>query len=164
MTIQKIKSGRILNVNAETYVGNEGQIFFDEQTGLLRLSNGVTPGGIPVTSGAGGGGGGSAITTFDHGSLLTTSTVSFNFVGTGVNVNVVGNAITVSIPGAGPQGPQGQQGPKGDTGTQINKVVDISDVYSAGLSNGSLLVYNSGATRWDTKTELTVQNIDAGEF
>ena len=95
MTIQKIKSGRILNVNAETYVGNEGQIFFDEQTGLLRLSNGVTPGGIPVTSGAGGGGNGSAITTFDHGTPLTTSTISFNFVGTGVNVNVIENAITV---------------------------------------------------------------------
>jgi hypothetical protein len=164
MTIQKIKSGRILNVNAETYVGNEGQIFFDEHTGLLRLGDGVTPGGIPVTSGAGGGGNGSAITTFDHGSALTTSTISFNFVGTGVNVNVVGDAITVSIPGAGPQGPQGQQGPKGDTGTQINKVIDIPDINSTGLANGSLLVYNSGATRWDTKTELTVQNIDAGEF
>ena len=163
MPIQKIKSGRILNVNAETYVGNEGQIFFDEHTGLLRLSDGVTPGGIPVTSGAGGGNG-SAITTFDHGSALTTGTISFNFVGTGVNVNVVGDAITVSIPGAGPQGPQGQPGPKGDTGTQINKVIDIPDINSTGLANGSLLVYNSGATRWDTKTELTVQNIDAGEF
>lgn len=163
MTIQKIKSGRILGVVAETYVGNAGQIFFNEATGLLRLSDGVTPGGIPVTSG-GAGGNGSAITTFDHGYPLTTSTISFNFVGTGVNITALGDAITVDIPGAGPQGPQGPQGPKGDTGTQINKVVDIPDVYSVGLSNGSLLVYNSGATRWDTKTDVSIPSIDGGEF
>jgi hypothetical protein len=56
------------------------------------------------------------------------------------------------------------RGDKGDTGTQINKVIDIPDVNSTGLTNGALLVYNSGATRWDTTPELTVQNIDAGEF
>jgi hypothetical protein len=64
----------------------------------------------------------------------------------------------------GPAGPQGPAGPKGDTGTQINRVIDIPDVYSATLSNGSLLVYNEAANRWDTKIYLNQQDIDAGEF
>lgn len=50
MPIQKIKSGRIITVQAETYVGEKGIIFYDEDTGVLRLSDGVTPGGIPVQS------------------------------------------------------------------------------------------------------------------
>ena len=53
MPIQKIKSGRIITVQAETYVGEKGIIFYDEDTGLLRLSDGVTPGGIPVQSNTG---------------------------------------------------------------------------------------------------------------
>lgn len=64
----------------------------------------------------------------------------------------------------GSQGVQGIQGPKGDTGTQINKVIDIPDVNSTTLPNGALLVYNQGATRWDTRNTLTQQDIDAGEF
>lgn len=58
----------------------------------------------------------------------------------------------------------GPAGPKGDTGTQINKVIDIPDVNSSILVNGSLLVYNQNANRWDTQIGLTSQDIDAGEF
>lgn len=50
MPVQKIKSGRIITVQAETYVGEKGIIFYDEDTGVLRLSDGVTPGGILVQS------------------------------------------------------------------------------------------------------------------
>ena len=55
MTVQKIKSGRIPTQDVTTYVGNIGQIFYDETVGELRLSNGVTPGGIVVSSSGGGG-------------------------------------------------------------------------------------------------------------
>lgn len=69
---------------------------------------------------------------------------------------------------AGPQGSTGVQGPqgvKGDPGNQINKVIDIPDVYSAvGLGEGAVLVYNNGATRWDTKNKLVAQDMDGGEF
>ena len=51
MTIQKIKSGRVLNVEAANFVGERGSIFYDEYTGELRLSNGETPGGILITTG-----------------------------------------------------------------------------------------------------------------
>jgi len=54
MPVQKIKSGRIITVQAETYVGERGTIFYDEFTPELRLSDGTTPGGILFTSGGGG--------------------------------------------------------------------------------------------------------------
>ena len=55
MTIQKIKSGRVTGVDVATYIGNHGQIFYNEAVGELRLSNGVTPGGIVVSSSGSGG-------------------------------------------------------------------------------------------------------------
>lgn len=54
MPVQKIKSGRIITVQASTYVGEKGIIFYDEDTPELRLSDGITPGGIVFTSGGGG--------------------------------------------------------------------------------------------------------------
>jgi hypothetical protein len=36
MTIQKIKAGRIPGQNVETYVGNDGQLFYDESTGISK--------------------------------------------------------------------------------------------------------------------------------
>lgn len=53
MPVQKIKSGRIITVEASTYVGDKGIIFYDEDTPQLRLSDGITPGGIPFTGGGG---------------------------------------------------------------------------------------------------------------
>ena len=35
-------------VTAETYVGHQGRLFYDDVTGNLRISDGVTPGGNPV--------------------------------------------------------------------------------------------------------------------
>jgi len=55
MTIQKIKSGRIPGQDVEFYVGAHGQLFYDEDTGILRISDGVTPGGTVVSGGTGGG-------------------------------------------------------------------------------------------------------------
>lgn len=55
MAVQKIKSGRI-QANADEYVGNVGTLFFGEDAGDLRLSDGSTPGGISLSFGGGGGG------------------------------------------------------------------------------------------------------------
>jgi hypothetical protein len=57
MTVQKIKSGRIPGLDADNFVGDNGQLFFNEGVGDLRLGDGVTPGGIPLSVGGGGGGG-----------------------------------------------------------------------------------------------------------
>lgn len=53
MTIQKIKSGRVNSITANEFVGEKGTIFYNEDTGELRLSDGHTLGGnsvIPVAS------------------------------------------------------------------------------------------------------------------
>ena len=56
MTIQKIKSGRVNNVDADNFVGEKGTLFFNESVGDLRVSDGLTVGGIPLSFGGGGGG------------------------------------------------------------------------------------------------------------
>lgn len=40
--------------DASTYVGNRGEVFYDESTGELRISDGATPGGSVVSGGNGG--------------------------------------------------------------------------------------------------------------
>lgn len=49
-------------------------------------------------------------------------------------------------------------------GAGINKVVDIPDVYSYGLAQGYVLVYNGGAQRWDAQPTLNDISLDGGEF
>jgi hypothetical protein len=54
---QKLFSSR-LKVPAAQYIGEEGRIFYHEDTGELRISDGVTPGGLPIYFGGSGGSGG----------------------------------------------------------------------------------------------------------
>ena len=152
MTIQKIKSGRVITVDAEEFVGDKGVIFYNESIGDLRLGDGVTPGGQLLSLGG---------TSTYVLPAATTSTLGGIKVGENLNIDEDG---VLSSTGGGTVGPAGPAGPKGDTGTQINKVIDIPDVNSAILVNGSLLVYNQGANRWDTQIGLISQDIDAGEF
>jgi len=58
-SIRKIKAGLVKPTDINSFIGEYGNIFFDVDTGDLRLSDGVTPGGIPL--GGGGGGGGAVI-------------------------------------------------------------------------------------------------------
>jgi hypothetical protein len=51
---RKIKAGLVKD-DISQFVGEEGNIFFNIDTGELRLSDGITPGGLPV-AGTGGGG------------------------------------------------------------------------------------------------------------
>ena len=50
MPILKIQAGRVVNTTVDTYVAQHGTIFYDEDTGQLRLGDGVTPGGSPITN------------------------------------------------------------------------------------------------------------------
>ena len=87
MPVQKIKSGRIITVQAPTYVGEKGTIFYDEDTPELRLSDGYTPGGILFTSGGGGTG------TY---TLVTATTVRLGGVKIGANI-IVADDGTISV-------------------------------------------------------------------
>ena len=51
-SIRKIKAGLVKPTDINSFIGEYGNIFFDVDTGDLRLSDGVTPGGIPLGGGA----------------------------------------------------------------------------------------------------------------
>lgn len=93
MPVQKIKSGRIITVQAPTYVGDKGTIFYDEDTPELRLSDGHTPGGILFTSGGGGTG------TYV---LVTATNTRLGGVKIGANVSITADGtISVAAPFSG---------------------------------------------------------------
>jgi hypothetical protein len=48
MAIGKIKASRVNRVDADTYVGEDGILFYNFANGVIRLSDGTTPGGVPV--------------------------------------------------------------------------------------------------------------------
>jgi hypothetical protein len=52
-SLLKIQAGRVSNVTASTYVGDNELLWYDE-SGVLRLGDGVTPGGIPLNFSGGG--------------------------------------------------------------------------------------------------------------
>jgi len=47
---RKIKAG-LVKVSVNDFIGEDGNVFFDIDDGVMRLSDGTTPGGIPLSSG-----------------------------------------------------------------------------------------------------------------
>jgi len=93
MPVQKIKSGRVTDRTADEFVGSHGQIFYNEELGDLRLSDGVTLGGLPI----GGTGGGTHITVTQNNTTITPT--SINFTGAGLTTTVTGNSVTINVTG-----------------------------------------------------------------
>ena len=63
MSVQKIKAGRVPGTDADNYIGDLGMLFYNEGVGDLRIGDGVTVGGIPLTLGGGGDGSGYILPT-----------------------------------------------------------------------------------------------------
>ena len=80
-------------------------------------------------------------------SVPVATTASLGVVKAGTNINIDGTG-TLSVP----------------TGAGINTLETIANVNSTGLTAGSLLVYNTGASRWDVTTNLEQQNWDSGQY
>jgi len=120
MTIQKIKSGRITSLVADEYVGEAGIIFYNQELGDLRLSDGVTIGGIPINTGSGGGGGGNAtiIVSATAPTGVATGTLWWNS-STGVLNIRYGGGWQIASTTPGPKGDTGATGPAGANGTSI---------------------------------------------
>ena len=49
MSVRKIKAGNV-NTTIDRFIGEAGVLFYDSNTGALRLSDGHTPGGLPLTT------------------------------------------------------------------------------------------------------------------
>lgn len=76
MSFRKFRAARVSTINATDYVGQHGDVFYSEDNGQFRVSDGVTPGGHIV------------MTTLD----LTNSTANI-FVN---NITVAGTTTTVN--------------------------------------------------------------------
>ena len=84
--IQQFFTSRDNNANAETFVGQEGRLWFNPTTNQIYSSDGNTPGGIPLAGGSGGTPGGS------------NSQVQFNQAGTfGGTANLTINSATGAL-------------------------------------------------------------------
>lgn len=168
MTIQKIKSGRITSIVADEYVGEAGIIFYNQELGDLRLSDGVTIGGIPINTGSGGGGGGNATIVISAipPASATTGTLWWNSA-TGVLYVRYANSwrIGSTTPGPeGPAGPAGAAGTNGADGTSIvikGSVQTVNDLPLTGDAIGDLFVIisTSDGYFWNGTTWQTIGTI-----
>lgn len=166
MPIRKIQAGRIITVDSVDYVGEHGTIFYDETLADLRISDGVTPGGRKINLTGGLDSvliedpqtgqtlqyNGTRWVNVNPGAvgLSTATSTQLGGVKIGENINISADG-TISVP----------------KGAGINQVVDIPDVYQTlpSIANGSMLVYNSAASRWEVgPVDLGNASIDAGEF
>jgi hypothetical protein len=136
---RKIKAGLVKD-DIDNFVGEEGNIFFNVETGEFRLSDGVTPGGINV----GGGGGGTYV-------LPTASTA----VKGGVKVD--GTTITINN--------QVISGFDGNYNSLTNKptipgsltvsLIDATNIVSSPLTNIT-------AIRFDTDSGFDITDLGSG--
>jgi hypothetical protein len=112
--IQNFFTSRDNNANAETYVGQQGRLWWDPVTNQIYSSDGNTPGGIPLAGGGGNGTpggsnsqvqfnqngtfGGSANLTFNSvtGALTAVSFAGNSFVGNNVQFNTALTPITAA--------------------------------------------------------------------
>ena len=73
---------------------------------------------------------------------------------------------------AGPTGPTGVAGVAGATGPQgpigtiegSLPISSLSDVNITGLTDGALLVYNSGQSKWSPTIVLSKQTLECGQY
>jgi hypothetical protein len=158
MAFRKIRAG-LVNGDIEQHIGEIGNLFFDIDTGVLRLSDGSTPGGSVVSGGGGSPG-------------PTGATGATGPAGPQGATGPAGPAGPTGATGAtgpqgeqGPAGPQGIQGVKGDTGAQgaavtlkgsKNDEAEILAIVSPSAGdawinqdNGDLYFWNVTDSRWD---------------
>ena len=158
MPIKKIQAGRVITVDSLNFVGEHGTIFYDETLGDLRISDGETPGGRLINLDVVVNDPQSGQTLQYNGTRwvnvnadtvgLSTATISrLGGVKIGENINISADG-TISVP----------------KGAGINQVTDIPDVYNTAMDDGSTLVYNAAAGRWEVTISSPSLNIDPGEF
>jgi hypothetical protein len=166
MPIRKIQAGRVVRVTSPNFIGENGTIFYDETLADLRISDGVTPGGRLINISGG-------LTDVFIEDLQSGQTLQYNGVNwINVNPGSVGlSTATTTQLGGVKVGSNINISPDGvisvSTGAGINKVIDIPDVNSTGLAEGSVLIYNSAMARWDLTNSLvsdSTESADGGEF
>lgn len=137
---RKVKAG-LVKAEITEFVGEEGNIFFNIATGELRLSDGVTPGGLPI---GGGGGGGPSLITVEENGVTKGSVTRLNFANSTVTVS--GTTANIIAPSGG----------GGGSGT-LNEISTIT-------ASGTFLdrVFLPDSIRFDNQV-FTVTDIGSGD-
>ena len=175
--IRKIKAGLVKQERIE-FVGEDGNIFFDIDNGAFYLSDGVTPGGIPL-----GGGGGGGISPGDNVSLLTNDagytvpgdnisvfTNDANYTSTGDNISVFTNdANYITLTDLSASGDLTYNNLTGEFSVTTYKstdfdadfanksIAELQDVAdSLNLQEDSILIYNINTTEFTAETFQSV--------
>jgi hypothetical protein len=158
MAFRKIEAG-LVQSSVDNFIGRRGTLFYDNSTGILRLSDGSTPGGTIVS-----GGGGSPGPTGPTGATGPAGPQGATGA-TGPTGPQGATGATGPAGAQGAQGIQGIQGVKGDTGEQgaavtlkgsKNNEAEILAVVSPSAGdawinqeNGDLYFWNVTDSRWD---------------
>ena len=170
----KLFADKLGGTTANTYIGTTGEVFYDvDGTSAMRLSNGVTPGGIPF-------GVSSVSTSYTpefktvSGNTLPGTVATGNYVKQGaivhfrVNVDFAntsdfGNAsqykLTLPFPVASTvtiRGGSLHSKPANPANNAIYHIAGITDIEDAG-SNTEMLLYYSGSTTdlaWKSTTTV----------
>ena len=171
----KLFADKLGGTTANTYIGTTGEVFYDiDGTTPLRLSNGVTPGGIPF-------GVSSVSTSYApqfktvSGNTLPGTVTTGAYVKQGaivhfrVNVNFAntsdfGNAsqykLTLPFPAVSTVTIRGgtlHSKPANPANTAIYHIAGITDIEEVGYSNTEMLLYYSGSTTdlaWKSTTPV----------
>lgn len=114
---RKVKAG-LVKAEITEFVGEEGNIFFNIATGEFRLSDGVTPGGLPIFGGTGSGDPGAALITVEQNGEAVGSVNRLNFVNSTVSISGTTANITA---------PSGGGGTGGGGGGSLNEVSTIDN-------------------------------------
>lgn len=143
--IRKIKAGLVKQERIE-FVGEDGNIFFDIDNGSFYLSDGITPGGIPL--GAGGGGG---LNPGDNVSLLTNDanyiTLTDLSGGGDITYNNLTGEISVTT----------YKSTDFDADFGSKSIAELQDVADAlNLQEDSILIYNVNTSEFAAETFQSV--------
>jgi hypothetical protein len=150
MGLRVLRGGRRQIGNVSTYVGEFGTVFYDENTGTLRLSDGVTPGGINNVM-----------------PIATSTQVGGIKAGAGVNITSEGE-ITIDAAGL----PVGfgdfyafvDTGPTGANAAWLSSVITNQDIVLSSNGTGSVNVEGKFAvypTDGPLNTRIPIFTVDS---
>ena len=177
--IQQFFTSRDNNANAETFVGQEGRLWWDPATNQIYSSDGNTPGGIPLSGGGGGngtpGGSNSQVQFNQAGNFGGSANLTFNSVTGALTASVLsatgnitgGNLLTggiVEFAGGSRLRPIGANlDIVAGTGSYVNLTTSDESSYMGVDNAGGYIVTAGGTWRFDTSGALTLPGATAGE-
>ena len=177
--IQQFFTSRDNNANAETFVGQEGRLWWDPVTNQIYSSDGSTPGGIPLSGGGGGngtpGGSNSQVQFNDNGTFGGTANLTINSatgqlstVSVSASGNVTGGNLltggTVEFAGGSRLRPVGANlDIVAGAGSYVNLITSDESSYMGVDNAGGYIVTAGGTWNFDTSGALTLPGATAGE-